>query len=229
MSRDIVINNVMVETKIRVKALPDRCPRCNTFIIPDILYTARQDDSDDTKVFVHVFYGCPKCANVFCVTYRPYREVGILVFTANEVDTLPPFTSKTVIDERISKISPRAVTLFHEAEVAKNNNLIDLAGMGFRKSLECVVKDSLVFFETKTPEEVAKLDLHDAIEQYKENPRIIKAAHTARIIGNEYAHYQAKYEGYDIDLLIKLLHLAFNGLVDEFETREIEELKKASK
>jgi hypothetical protein len=214
---------------IEISQRPDKCPFCNTSIVPEQHLARLQINKDQTKTMVNVFYGCTKCANSFCVTYSIGNAVSGIkpkTYYVSPKYTTPPYQTNTKIDERINQVSQRAVDLFHEAEKADNTGLTEIAGMGYRKSLECLIKDALVKLGTKTHEEVVELNLNQAIELFDGNSRLTRVAHQARVIGNDFTHYEAKYEGYDITTLKKLLGLAFSWLSDEFETKETEELQK---
>lgn len=206
--------------------IPNRCPHCLKMITPSLEYVALNTSDDGHNSSVSAFWACNGCSRIFCSLYAfasaDYRDVYPCFITGS----YPPIVEKTDIDPRVKDVSPRFANLFQQSEKAKSEGMIDLAGMGFRKALECLLKDTLIYLEKDTPEHIAALSLNEAIKSFSDNPRLIKAATQARVVGNEYTHYQARYEGYDIDVLQKLISITLHWFIMEIETAELFPLPK---
>ena len=97
--------------------------------------------------------------------------------------------------------------MYHDAELSEENNAIDLAGIGYRASLEILVKDYALANEIDTFENIAKKNLNNAIGQYfKSEMDLQTSADVVRILGNDYAHWD-QHEEYDIETLKSYLQI----------------------
>lgn len=223
----IIASSMNTEKPIKFDLdIPETCPHCRRRITPALTYVAANCSDDGHAYTVSAYWNCNGCSEVFCCTYYILGGAYDNPHRGRILSTLPPVCDKTFIDPRITAISPRFTELFNQSEEAKARNLTDLAGMGFRKSLEFLLKDSLIALGMEEESKVVGMDLRTAIASFSDNPRLIKAANLARVIGNEYTHYQAKYEGYDLDTLQHLISIALHWLTMEIETIELEPLTK---
>lgn len=200
--------------------IPGQCPFCARFITPTLRDTNYFLSDDRYKSSMMAYWSCNGCAQVFAVRYN-LVGTWIDVMKCNIDSLCPPLLSLTAVDERIQQVSSRFVDLLRQAETAKANGLTDIAGMGFRKALECLLKDALVFLGRKTHDEVCRMSLANAVASFSDNPRLKKASDNARVLGNEYTHYETRYEGYDLDTLQKLISVALHWLTMELETAEL--------
>ena len=227
MGKRVLIENLEKKLYAELR-IPDQCPHCGKIVVPNFLSCFGNASDDGYRVTITAFWSCTGCADVFATCYRPhidnYRD-DILCDWIEEV--IPPIMETVSVPDEVKAVSPRFKEIFEQSVIAKQQGLTDLAGMGFRKALEVLVKDSLVFTNVKTQEQVDELNLHDAINSFKANPQLIKAALQAKFIGNDYAHYKAKYTGYDIDGLKKLIDITVHWVCMEIATQEIQSLQPA--
>jgi hypothetical protein len=213
------LNNV----KIDINSLPDTCPICNTVIAPHILYTYVLQNDNHNITLSHSFFGCPKCSKTFCVTYRISEYTSNRgVYSSYPIHTLPYPENKMPISESIEKSFPVAMDLFRQAEKAENFELSDLSGMGYRKALEFLIKDALIELNIEGRENVVKLTLCQAIDKCADAPKLRKAAHAARDLGNDFAHYEQRCDADDISALKSLLKQTFYWLDAELENHKFE-------
>lgn len=73
--------------------------------------------------------------------------------------------------------------------------------MGYRKSLEFLIKDFIVFIHPEKRDEVEKKSLSKCISDHIESSRIRTLAKASAWIGNDETHYTRKHPDYDIDSL----------------------------
>lgn len=123
--------------------------------------------------------------------------------------------------EAIQKISPTFISIYKEAVESRERRLFQIAGPGFRKAFEFLIKDYA--------KHLAPGDKHKNIEEsfsgkvvdeYIRNPRIQAVAKRALWLGNDETHYLRKWEKHDIEDLITLIKLTVNWV-------EIEQLSKS--
>lgn len=176
------------------------CPYCGTQILPQYLYTYQQDENK-----YDVFCQCtnPKCKATFISDfvkgddYTPYFK---------KTHPNPPYKKKT-FSKLINQISPSFKDIYNQAYQAKQMRLSHICGMGFRKALEFLIKDYLIYSNIYNEEEIKSKMLGKCIENYVEDDKIKEIAKRAVWIGNDETHYVRKWENKDIKDLINLIGL----------------------
>lgn len=101
---------------------------------------------------------------------------------------------------QIEKISPRFIEIFCQSDIAERRSLDELAGMGYRKSLEILLKDYLTLKKPDLKESIPKMTVQKAIGLI-EIPQLKSLFLAGFKIGNDETHYYKKYEEWDIDNL----------------------------
>lgn len=188
-------------------AIPEQCPFCNHHIAPILQYASYTHSDNHEKSKVVGYWACNSCANVFAAYYHLHMPYSMMTLHGELDGTCPPLLSLTDVAPSIQETFPYFTEILRQAEIAKAHELTDIAGMGFRKALECLLKDALVYLGRKSRTEVENLKLAACIEAFSDHPELEKAANRIRDIGNDYTHYKAKYEGYDLDQLQELIRL----------------------
>ncbi|CAC8260971.1 hypothetical protein [Staphylococcus aureus] len=117
------------------------------------------------------------------------------------------FEYPTEINE-ISKEFNNIITQSSNAESLGYNHL---AGIGYRKAIEFLVKDYLIELKNKDRDSVSKRPLSQCISSI-DNDRIQKLAKAATWIGNDETHYVRKHIDKDVQDLKSFLH-ALTSLV----------------
>ena len=123
---------------------------------------------------------------------------------AKNVFIYPSVTCKEFKNENISKFSPRFIELYNQSLLAEFNGLIDIAAIGFRTSLEILIKDFAINVLGDDASKVSSLKLMNTISKYL-NEDLASSADVIRILGNDYAHYQKNYPDMDFDILKKYM------------------------
>src|SRR5204862_3119246 len=85
--------------------------------------------------------------------------------------------------------------------------LDQIAGVGYRKALEFIVKDFIIKGDSKLGAVVEKMQLGACIEKHITDTNLKACAKRAAWLGNDETHYLRKWEGKDIDDLKKLIRL----------------------
>lgn len=179
--------------------IPLTCPYCGK-VVEFTPNSHHSFDFNDGETF-HIYLLHSKCCNKLSIaTYHK-------IFDKNADKDVYKFVSMypnpklSVIPENIQKLSPRFYTLFNDSEFAFSQNMFELAGSGYRNSLEILIKDYAIKELEKDPEEVSKKKLFDAIDAYLPNQKLKNSADVVRILGNDCTHFEQKYEEYDLDVL----------------------------
>lgn len=113
----------------------------------------------------------------------------------------------------ITAISSRFVEVHKQAQLAESQGWKEIAGPGYRKALEILIKDYLIHglpnedyvMRVEQEKKIKETWLKDCIQTYVENTKIKALAEKAAILGNDETHYEKRYEGADINDLKKLI------------------------
>jgi hypothetical protein len=192
---------------------PDTCPLCHVRVHIDAGRAYTVVNGSLQKLFE-----CPSCHNFFLGYYvllsgvekRTLHDLGKL-----DLKALSPSTPR--IDElskSIKEISPSFASIYTESHTAKEMGLEQIAGPGFRKAFEFLIKDyaQTRLKDDKTKEEVAKVFVGTVVSKFIEDPRIQDIAKRALWLGNDETHYLRKWTEHDIEDLIALIRLTIHWI-----------------
>lgn len=110
----------------------------------------------------------------------------------------PELYSAQQFEANIEGLSPQFVKIYNQALEAESRQLDEIAGIGYRKALEFLVKDYCKHMHPEKGTEIERLPLGKCISDYIENRSITTLASRAVWIGNDETHYTRKLEGRDI-------------------------------
>ena len=110
----------------------------------------------------------------------------------------PELYSAQQFEANIEGLSPQFVKIYNQALEAESRQLDEIAGIGYRKALEFLVKDYCKHTHPEKGAEIECLPLGKCISDYIENRSITTLASRAVWIGNDETHYTRKLEGRDI-------------------------------
>ncbi|MNJ41373.1 hypothetical protein D3C77_362940 [compost metagenome] len=210
---ELIINGG--RTKINVSVLPDFCPICNVGINPEFvngLYCSTQQDVD-------ALFLCPmtKCKKMFIASYRHDAMKGIYYLR-----TLLPRTLKAVaIVPEVKEISPQFAEIFTQATQAEEYGLDEVAGVGYRKSLEYLIKDYCVAQHPDKEDDIKKRPIAQVIEGFVTNENVKQCAKRAIWLGNDETHYVRKWVDKDIKDLKLLIQITVNWIQQEVITKKL--------
>ncbi len=123
--------------QISLSAYPDICPICNHAIDVRVKYACQLKHNID---IVEVIFQCPRreCEHLF-IGYYVLPSSTSQVFWLRSVD--PQVFKGRVFSTEITSISKNFVTIFNQAKQAESLQLLEIAGPGYRKALEFLIKD----------------------------------------------------------------------------------------
>lgn len=175
----------------------NECPRCKTGLIPNevkaAVYTCNK------KHYATVMNFCPKCKRCFLTTYKAilrnqhksrdklYIEFSTIV---GEKFSEPESFKGKVFSPYIVNLSKNFIETYNQSEYAEASELTQIAGMGYRKALEFLVKDYAIH---KNPDKINEIEpdfLSHCIKEYIDNPNIQTLAEKSAWLGNDETHYK---------------------------------------
>ncbi len=138
------------------------------------------------------------CYHSFIASYRCLINL-IHVQTGKLISAEPCKFEKHVFNKKIISLSPQFDKIYNQALAAETSGLDEIAGLGYRKSLEFLVKDFAIHQHPSDEEDIKKQMLSSCIKKYIDNPQIKTLVERSAWIGNDEAHYIRKQEDRDIN------------------------------
>lgn len=194
--------------------LPDNCPFCHIGITPNILYAHQNNRTLD------IYMSCPNksCDKSF---------IGYYIYDGTQTYKFANLTSQgNLIGKKFSdhviETSPNFENIYNEAYTAEQQNLNQICGVGYRKSLEFLIKDYVVLKNESQKEKILKMPLGNCINTFVEDKRIQSVAKRAAWLGNDETHYVKKWEDKELADLKKLIELTVHWIEMEKLTESFE-------
>jgi hypothetical protein len=197
---------------LRVTCFPDTCPVCHYAIeakFQDLAHVVPDDDPTLELVFQ-----CPrkKCQHFFI---SRYVGVGGIRGASSHYalrGSLPFEPTESTFTEPLTTISPKFCAIANEAQNAEEQGWTLIAGPGYRKALEFLVKDYLSRLRPADVEKIKSMQLAACIANFVDDHRVKAMAARAAWLGNDETHYVRKWEDKDLEDLKKLLELAVHWI-----------------
>jgi len=205
---------------VNLNDYPNECPECHSTITPN--FVSHHICNKDNEIL----YAFLVCSNSKC-------EVGYTAkYTSEHWNANPaPYDfqkifkgqpKKTNLSPTVTEFSHGFEKIYNQSFHAEQIGLDEVAGVGYRKSLEFLIKDYLI---KKYPEEssiIKKAFLGQCISKWVDDPRIKKTATRAAWLGNDHTHYEKRWGDKDINDLKMLMKLTTNWVESEILTEELE-------
>ena len=196
----------------------NQCPKCNHALVPKVLGINEFFDSKNKRYKFTITLLCPSCFNSFIAQYKVPKELKYGSTNTAFFEFVGPQGHKEeVFSKTIENISPDFVNFYNQALTAEQMGLTDIAGPGYRKSLEFLVKD---FAKRNYPDNVAEIEkaaLAKCIKNYLDDSNLKKVVEAATWIGNDQTHYIQKHTDRNLDDLKIFINVALSYI--EFTER----------
>lgn len=213
---------------------PSECPICKRKIKPNFLFGYINIEKNMMYLLLECL-GCNRCfiksckcelKNAFSVAdiNRPKGPAEVRELDENS-DTIisPNIPNQIVFSDYIINVSSKFVEIYNQAYAAECYSLNEIAGIGYRKSIEFLIKDFLSIGKTDEEKEAVKTKaLAQCISQDINNANLKIAASRAVWIGNDETHYIRKHTDKDITDLKRLIDLTVRWIEMECMTKEAE-------
>jgi hypothetical protein len=197
--------------------LPNVCPHCGEKINPYIHGHAYTDNKlSDAVMDFGFLVSCPaeNCKAYFALQYSKK-----LTQNTSQLITYkyrPPIESD--LPENIEKISSSFVEIFNQATMAESEKLNQIAGVGYRKALEFLLKDYAISKNPSKEDSIKKLFLGKVIEKYLSDfPKLQSLAQAATWIGNDETHYVRRHDDKDLRDMKQFIRSATHFIVADYD------------
>ncbi|HGK2815706.1 hypothetical protein QM855_01445 [Streptococcus infantis] len=199
---------------------PSKCPHCGRTMSP--LHVGQSTSSERTSVSEEgrfsVIFRCSfeDCLKYFVIEYinDNYESASTVNYTYR-----PPI--KVKLPENIEKVSPVFVEIYSQATVAESEALNQIAGVGYRKAAEFLIKDYVISKNPSDEEHIKSIMLGKVIADYLNDfPKIQVLAKSVAWIGNDETHYVRRHDGKDIQDLKKFILSAAQFIAADYDADE---------
>lgn len=173
------------------------CPMCKTSIKPIQLHSVFRIKG--STIYVENFHFCPSCNHSFISRYEgSVDNIGTPISSLSLKSCEPKQFTKQTFDQNLNELSPQFVKIYNQALAAEVSDLDEIAGLGYRKALEFLVKDFAIHEHSDSEEKIKSMPLSACIKEYIDAPNIKTLATRSAWIGNDEAHYIRKQEDRDV-------------------------------
>jgi hypothetical protein len=125
-------------------------------------------------------------------------------------------------------IPSNSIKIYLQSLEAENFGLDELAGMGYRKSIEYLVKDWAIQNKPDEKEKIEKSWFGSVIKDYYDGD-LKEILERATWLGNDQAYYNRLFEEFDISVLKELIDLIMVELDRQFKKAHYIEMIKSKK
>jgi hypothetical protein len=199
---------------------PEYCPHCGKSISPEKIHISDSEDSyssGDAR-FVVTF----RCSRSAC---KKYFAVEYIFTSTSELCSIAKYSYrppiKVKLPENIEKVSPVFVEIYSQATVAESEALDQIAGVGYRKAAEFLIKDYVISKNPSEEEHIKSIMLGKVIADYLNDfPKIQALAKSVAWIGNDETHYVRRHDGKDIQDLKKFILSAAQFIAADYDADE---------
>lgn len=173
------------------------CPVCKANISPFPLYAFAYDVGYCVQHACVLNY-CTGCHAPFISTYEVSADGSGNSCEINYIGSEPNRFVKQDFDNKISELSPQFDKIYNQALAAESSGLDEIAGLGYRKALEFLIKDYAIHEYQDEAESIKSKPLVQCIKNYISADNIKTLAERSAWIGNDEAHYIRKQEDRDV-------------------------------
>ena len=174
------------------------CPCCNIATSPTFIngyLIASKENYIQPTAFVILY--CPNCSHLYIAKYYIPIGIGYEDAGAYPSEVYPHSVKLPTFSENINRLSPMFVETYKQACYAEvNENTSGLAGLGYRKSIEFLIKDFLINLKHQDKDTIIQLELSKCVDKLEKDLQDIAKASVW--LGNDETHYFKKNTDYSI-------------------------------
>lgn len=193
---------------------PAECPRCHSLVHAQPIHGSSHNSLQSAEIT----YLCPNhaCNRFFIAGFRKNVRSGWFEFMM----VLPTDVHARNFAAEVKSISPDFCSIYNEAYAAEQYGLAQVCGVGYRKSLEFLVKDYLIKFKPECEDKIKAKFLGRCIDEDIDDAKIKAVAKRATWLGNDETHYVRKWQDKDVTDLKALIELTVYWITSEQLTQQ---------
>lgn len=185
--------------------LAPTCPCCGVALLPTVLYAVCTEYEEEEDNIVYILNHCQSCDECFISTHNFDEEISEgYVFSS----FAPIKSSEYTFSDSITALSPDFVSIYNQAALAESLGLNHICGIGYRKSLEFLVKDYAISIHPECKEQIESSQLSKCITNFIDNEKIKTLAKASAWLGNDETHYIRKHQKHNTQDLKRFIKAA---------------------
>ena len=212
---------------VSLDKLPDECPKCHRGQKPeDLNVTFVATKSTNGSHLLQRVHRCTftDCESLF-ISYYIYEGSA-----ARFVKSVPEHFVPKEWPEAIKILSLDFVEIYSQAHEAEALGLDKVAGPGYRKALEFLIKDWLIDNKAAPEEKIRGKLLGACINEFIDEQVIKDVAGRAAWLGNDETHYSRKWTEKDISDLKRLIELTASWVnMRELSKNAVQEMPRPTR
>ena len=179
------------------------CPKCHKPFVQSFSTGFVTENST-----IEVLNYCKSCKSSFITFYNNFETPSGRTWIENSTPSKfePIYPENKIFSDKIFNLSPKFQTIYNQANTAESYSLNEIAGMGYRKALEFLVKDFCIHLNPDKKDEIESLLLGKCISTYISDEKIKNLATASTWIGNDETHYIRKHVDKDIQDMKQFIH-----------------------
>lgn len=211
------------ETKVVASVeIEQTCPICHKAGKPEYANgcIVRSFNKDEKPLLFTVWY-CTNCKKYYVSLYHMIN--GLKNVEKDSQYPYPKEVEENSIPQDIKDKYPDFTRIFSEACECERLGLLSIAGTGYRKALEFLVKDYLQQEQGLTKESIGECRLEKCCQKIEFEP-IRKLSNAVTWLGNDETHYVVKHPEYDINEMKGFLDALISSIHNKYKLEKAEEL-----
>lgn len=224
LDRDVQISFRSSGTDRATFDVPYECPHCGISMSPNIFYAKSTEGEYDPYFHVGLLLRCTnsKCRKYYALEYdgnyrSSHRSISKLIKYVYQ----PPIEDK--LPAEIDEVSPAFKEIYNQSLKSEQLGLTALSGIGYRKSIEFLIKDYLINVKNLPDDEIKAEWLNQSINRI-EFPNLKNLVKAATWIGNDETHYIKKWEDKDIEDMKMFIRSATLYISAEWQSIKAEKM-----
>lgn len=197
--------------RLEIDKYPDICPICFHKNVVNPRYYAYKN-LDEAQIIFQC--ASEKCQSLFIGYYKRSFHNSDLTL----VSLKPKNIQKEIFPQKVQECSKEFVKIYNQAKTAEDFELDEIAGVGYRKALEFLIKDYLIQIDAQKEDEIKKMFLGKCIQDNIDDPKIKACAERAAWLGNDETHYMREWNDKDINDLKTLIKMTTNWIENSLLT-----------
>jgi hypothetical protein len=128
---------------------PNECPMCHANIHIEPYFNEGNIRNYNNEIdslnndSIQLIFRCPKCFTLFVSTFSVHYNAGDSYWLDGSYPQIP---QKLEFEDEIRALSPLFVETYEQSNTAEARKLDQIAGCGYRRSLEFLIKDYCIDF-----------------------------------------------------------------------------------
>ena len=219
-----MIFNIPVSSNTYAVDMPTECPICKIGIQPNPLCAKIYETENKHITRLGVFLKCPVCHHAYVIEYSRDSERYSNFEIMNYCE--PNHFKEKTFDDLPHELSSNFKRIYNQSFEAETQGLYEIAGMGYRKALEFLIKDFLILEYPDDAESIKQMTLSNCISNKINNENIKVVASRCAWIGNDETHYYRKHEELSINDLKEFLNVTLYWISACISTKKALSIEK---